>query len=225
MAARADDGLDISLKPVLGKTFVVLPAEPTPDRIIWPEYGKSVETYLGIDAFSNGTGSPESDWQCTELVHRFVSDVFGIPSRIGWGMGHGKDLAAGLVGYHKNRIGSSERLGDVRVRLEYFKSGSTAYPPVTGSIVSMYFNNRRAGFGHVGMIRQILSETEDEIVGVLFDQHGFINNNYVGRQIQADHVVFRRDADGKWTGWVRPWRWPGEEYAATGWTTAVMAEH
>ena len=125
--AKAENALELSLKQVLGKTFVVLPAEPVPDRMIWREYGKTVETYLGIDAYSNGSGSPESDWQCTELVHRFVSDIFGIPSRIGLGMGHGKDLAAGLVGYHKDRIGTSERLGDMRVRLEYFKSGTTAY--------------------------------------------------------------------------------------------------
>jgi len=211
------------IEEINGKVFLVLPDEEPPENMIWGAFGEEIERYFGVPAYSNGAAEDgKRKYQCTELIHRFLRVVYGIPTRIGMGLGHGRDLAKGIAG----RFGDSHQarglIEGYIIHLEYFENEKTAYPPVVGSIVSMHFNSRREGYGHVGIIRTMETHSDGSVSGFLFDQHGAIHKT-VGLSIKPDKVVFRKDDNGIWSAQVESWKFK-RYFPVIGWTNVVVQQ-
>jgi hypothetical protein len=209
----------ISIK---GKNFLCLASEPSPENMVWGDFGSEVESYYGVTAYSNGARQSGRKYQCTELIHRFLTEVYGIPSGINLGLGHGKYLAKNIAEFHKIAIGTSDTLGNYSIRLENFLNKKTAYPPVVGAIVSMYFDSQKKGYGHVGIIREIKINDDGMLEATLFDQHGFAHKK-AGIPIQADHLLFEKDKYGNWNGHVWSWKYE-KKYPVISWTNPVIVE-
>lgn len=207
------------IEEIDGKRFVVLQSEEPPETMIWGKFGDEIENYFGVSAKSNGDAIINRSYQCTELIHRFLRDVYGIPSRIGMGLGHGKDLASGVGARFSNSTKANGLIKDYVIHLEYFENGIALYPPVVGSIVSMHFSSTMKGYGHVGIIRTLSKQSDDTLRGFLFDQHGSIHKE-VGISIKPDTVVFEMDRNGTWRGNVLSWKYQ-RSYPVIGWASIV----
>ena len=205
-----------------GKSFLFLAPEPAPEIMVWGNFGSELESYYGVVAYSNGARKTARKYQCTELIHRFLSDIYGIPSSIYLGLGHGKDLAKNIAKYHESVVGTSDTLQGYSIRLENFENKKSIYPPVNGAIVSMYFDSKKTGYGHVGIIREIKVNDESMVEASLFDQHGFAHKE-AGIPIQADRLFFEKDANGNWYGYVLSWKY-GRKYPVISWTNPVIVE-
>jgi len=204
------------------KAFLSLISEPSPENMIWGDFGSEIESYYGVKAYSNGAKKSARKYQCTELIHRFISDIYGIPSNIYLGLGHGKNLAKNIAKYHESVIGTSDTIQGYYVRLENFENKKSIYPPVTGAIVSMYFDSQKKGYGHVGIIREIKVNDEGMVEATLFDQHGFAHKE-AGISIQSDHLLFEKDVNGNWNGYVLSWKYK-RKYPVISWTNPVIVE-
>jgi hypothetical protein len=212
----------LSVIKINQRQFLSLIPEKSPDSMIWDAFGQPIESFYGLTAYSNGDKAKGRKYQCTELAHRFARDIYGIPTRIGMGLGHAKDLAKNMAHYFRNRTGTSDSLHGYRVKLEYFANQQTVYRPVVGSIVSMYFSEHKNGYGHIGVIREITQLTDSTLEAVLFDQHGFIHQE-VGIPIQADKLYFTKDENGKWRGQVDSWVLE-ERFDLVGWINPVIVK-
>jgi hypothetical protein len=212
----------LRLVSIHGKTFLFLAPEPSPDNMVWGKFGSKVESYYGVTAYSNGARKSGRKYQCTELIHRFLTEVYGIPSSIYLGLGHGKYLAKNIAEYHKSVVGTSDTLAGYSIRLENFINKKSIYPPVVGSIVSMYFDSQKKGYGHVGIIREMKVNDEGFLEATLFDQHGFAHKE-AGIPIQADHLLFEKDVNGNWIGYVFSWKYK-RKYPLISWTNPVVVE-
>ena len=209
----------ISIK---GKDFLCLAPEPAPENMVWGKFGTAIESYYGVTAYSNGERQNGRKYQCTELIHRFLTQVYGIPSSIYLGLGHGKYLARNVAEYHKNSVGSSDTLLGYSVRLENFLNKKNKYPPVVGSIVSMYFDSQQKGYGHVGIIRDLKINEDGMLEATLFDQHGFAHKE-AGIPIQPDKLFFEKDRWGNWHGHVFSWKYQ-KKYPVISWTNPVIVD-
>ena len=218
------DAQNNSLKVVdiNGKKFLSLNPEPSPKNMVWGDFGSKIESYYGVVAYSNGARKSGRKYQCTELIHRFLTEIYGIPSSINLGLGNGKDLAKNIAEYYKSAVGTSDTLQGYSIRLENFENKKSIYPPVTGSIVSMYFNSNNTGYGHVAIIREIKVNEDGMVEATLFDQHGFAHKQ-AGIPIEADHLLFEKDPNGKWCGQVLSWKYD-RKYAVISWTNPVIVE-
>lgn len=208
---------------VKGKTFLALIPEAAPDNMRWGAFGSKIESYYGITAYSNGSRKKGRKYQCTELVHRFVNSVYGIPTRINMGLGHGKDLAKNLAYHYRSTVGTSDTLEGYSIRLENFENARSFYPPVVGSVVSMRFSNNQKSYGHVAIIRAIEEQANGTLAATLFDQHGFIHKE-AGIPIQADTVYFKKDEKGIWSGQVLSWLYC-VEYPVVSWTNPLVSRN
>ncbi len=212
----------LTIVSVQGKKFLSLIPEAPPKNMVWGKFGAKIESYYGVIAYSNGAKKNGRKYQCTELVHRFLTAIYGIPSSINMRLGHGKDLAENIAIHHKNVTGASDSLKGYSVRLENFKNKKSVYPPVVGSIVSMYFHSQKTGYGHVGIIRDMKINEDGSIEASLFDQHGFAHKK-VGLTIQADRLLFEKDSNGHWGGQVLSWAFK-RKYPVISWTSPVIFE-
>ena len=217
-------GQDNSLRVISihGKDFLCLKPEASPEKMVWGKFGDEVESYYGVTAYSNGARQSGRKYQCTELVHRFITEVYGIPSSINLGLGHGKYLAKNIAEFHKSSIGTSDTIAGYSVRLENFKNKKSAYPPVVGSVVSMYFDSQKKGYGHVGIIRDLKINDEGMLEATLFDQHGFAHKE-AGIPIMADRLLFEKDRYGNWHGHVWSWKYE-KKYPIVSWTNPVIVK-
>jgi len=210
---------EINVEKYGNKSFLALPSEDPPSSMTWGAYGDVIESFHGIAAYSNGNRQSDRTYQCTELVHRFIREIWGLPTRLGLGMGDGKDLAKGMA----DRFGSpqtSALANGQLISLEYFPNGSSPFPPVVGSIVSMHFNSSLKGPGHVAIIRKIEPLSEGKFQAILFDQHGAAQDK-INIPIEYDVVDFTRDRDGNWSGEVYSWKYK-RFYPTTGWTNVEL---
>lgn len=206
-----------------GKDFLCLNSESSPENMVWGNFGSPIESYYGVVAYSNGARKSGRKYQCTELIHRFITEVYGISSSIYLGLGHGKYLAKNIAEYHKNSVGTSDTLQGFSIRLENFTNKKSIYPPVVGAIVSMYFDSQKKGYGHVGIIREIKINDEGNVEATLFDQHGFAHKES-GIPILADRLIFEKDANGYWNGNVHSWKYD-RLYPVISWTNPVIVEN
>ena len=205
-----------------GKKFLSLNPESSPENMVWGDFGSKIESFYGVVAYSNGARKNGRKYQCTELIHRFLTDVYGISSSIYLGLGHGRYLAKNIAEYHKTSVGTSDTLQGFYVRLENFTNKKSIYPPVVGSIVSMHFDRQKKGYGHVGIIREIKINDDGMVEATLFDQHGFAHKE-AGIPIQADHLLFEKDKNGFWNGNVHSWKYD-YLYPVISWTNPVIVE-
>ena len=219
LQAQLDEPRVVSIK---GKKFLCLAAEPPPENMVWGTFGSEIESFYGVTAYSNGARKSGRKYQCTELVHRFLTEVYGIPSSINLGLGHGKFLAKSIADFHKSSIGTSNKLDGYSVRLENFQNRRSEFPPVVGAIVSMYFDSRQEGYGHVGIIREIKINDDGMLEATLFDQHGFAHQEE-NIPIKADRLLFEKDQFGNWNGHVWSWKYE-KKYPVISWTNPVIVK-
>jgi CHAP domain-containing protein len=210
----------LSVVIVEGKKFLSLIPETAPENMFWGDFGSEIESYYGVVAYSNGARKTNRKYQCTELIHRFLTSVYGITSGIELGLGHGKDLAKNIAERFELTLGNSDTLGGYTIRLENFENKQSVYPPVVGSIVSMHFNSKKTGYGHVAIIRDIIKNEDGSLKATLFDQHGFIHKK-ANLPIQPDVVFFKKDSTGNWYGEVYSWLYK-RKYPVVSWTNAVI---
>lgn len=159
---------------------------------IWQKPGHVYDQFYNVQAYANNSAGT---YQCTELVHRFVNSVYGVPSKIGIGLGHAKDLSRNIKNRFQNiKINNSHTNGK-EGRLAYIENGCSSNPPMVGSIISLEYSK----FGHIAIIRdiQILSENSMEIT--LFEQHG-LRNFQVGKNKPLTKVILTKNSKGQWSG-------------------------
>lgn len=220
-----------------GQRFVELNAQST-DPLAWLDYGEEFDKAWDIPAYSNGAGVPAACYQCTEVVHRLIRYLYGVPSYFcsSQPLGDARYVARNLQEILGDRIGSTERLGNLKVRMVQFFNGSSSCRPMVGSVVSLEtsskfeacnletgtsgscddYSSARAydsnnGAGHVAIIRSIQETTDGILEAELFAQHGALyskNDKYVNSTIKAGRIRFRRTANNEWFGW---WWTPDSE--------------
>jgi hypothetical protein len=226
-AARAQDAARYTIAESCDQRFVELAPKREPESMVWGRFGDPIDTYYGVVAYSNGQASEprrrdrSGRYQCTELVHRYLSQVFGVPSKIGMGLGNGVDLARGVATHWGRRTWSGGIARDLRVRPRYFANGKTRCRPTVGSIVSvdMRFGSGERGAGHVAILRTLDAKGDDAYEAVLFEQHGS-GAHAPEHVLQPSRVRFTRDAKGFFRGvHVLP---NGREDSVEGWTNFAV---
>lgn len=188
-----------------GERFVELAPQAEPDSLQWGEFGAPVASYMGVVAYAHGVeGDPRNDnpqglYQCTELAHRYLRDVFAVPTRIGLGLGHGVDLARKVAARFEGQAFSGGLTGAMPVKLRYFANGTSACRPMVGSVVSiaMPMPDGEPTPGHVAIIRD-LEPDGLAYTATLFEQHGGATLA-PGDTVTAGRVRFER-IDGAWVG-------------------------
>lgn len=207
-----------------GERFVELAAQPEPQSFQWKTFGEPVASYMDVVAYSNGQdGDPRRDnthglYQCTELAHRYLHDVFGVPTRIGLGLGNGVDLARKVAVRFAGQSFRGGITGDTPVELQYFANGSSACRPMVGTVVSiaMPWNGVQTP-GHVAIIRDLQADGL-KLEATLFEQHGGASLA-PGEEVPASHITFER-VDGAWEGTFHS-PGGGGDWPVEGWTSAV----
>lgn len=210
-----------------GMQIVELAPQPVPESLVWTEFGSPFDSAFGVIAYAHGRlGDPRREnaqglYQCTELVHRYLRQGFGVPTRIGLGLGHGVDLAQGLAERFGQERFSGGITGQTPVTLRYNRGGSTECPPAIGSVVSiaMPLDDGSRGYGHVGVIRAITREN-GALMATLFEQHGG-DSLEPGDVIGAGQVRFEF-LGGAWRGTFLSQS--GRDFAVEGWTNIVVAD-
>lgn len=225
----ASQALPYQIVDACGARFVELPTQSKPAALKWTAFGDRYDEAFGVTAYAHGApGDPRRDngdglYQCTELVHRYLREVYNVPTRIGLGLGHGVDLAAGLAERFGGQTFTGGVTGMTPVTLRYFANGASACPPLVGSIVSVAMppQDGTRGYGHVAVIRAIDSEGPDVFVATLFEQHG---GDYLepGDEVGPGRVRFFRGADQAWRGVYLSAG--GRTFTVEGWTDIVAAQ-
>jgi hypothetical protein len=171
---------------------------------IWGKFGSPFDDYLGVIAYSNLADGQGGKFQCTELIHRFMKDIYGVPTRLGMGLGHAKDLAQNLAIKFPISVGSYGPVENKRIHFIFFPSACTSVEPSTGSLVSL-----QAGkFGHIAVVRRVKKINNDEIRIELFEQHGELSFK-IGQHKPIRGLTLRRTMGGIWyhpkvIGWLVP---------------------
>jgi len=198
-----------------GREFVTFENDRPRTNLIWADYGASFDKFMGVTAYSNGTAQARRPWQCTELVHRFVREVYGFPSRLGLNMGHGNSVAGGIAEYFDGQTAVSPAIAPYKIKLEHFANGSGDCPPVVGSLISV-----KAGkYGHAGVLRSLEPVGANRWEGRLFAQNGTPQTR-LGMLMGQDRVMFRKSGDNLWQGaWISA---SGKIYDLSGWTNSVV---
>lgn len=188
------------------KDILIIQGEMPEKMNQWNHYGKPFDNFKGVDAISNRESGKGGYYQCTELVHRFVTQFYGLQTRLGMGMGHGKDLAENIARKFSNSKFQIKSNSLLKGYLIYFKSGCSSVPPTVGSIVS--FN--KGPFGHVAIVREAQRVSPNEIRVFLFEQHGDLAF-VVGNEKPVRNFIVKKNESGYWhheytAGWVNPMR-------------------
>jgi hypothetical protein len=197
--------LTYSIVEDCGTRFVELAPQAEPLSYTWRAFGEPVSAYYGVVAYAHGVdGDPRNDnpqglYQCTELAHRYLRDLYGVPTRIGLGLGHGVDLARKVAGRFEGQSFTGGVTGATPVSLRYIPNGTSACRPVVGSVVSiaMPAPDGSATPGHVAIIRDLEADGL-ALKATLFEQHGGARLA-PGDTVPAGRIRFER-VDGAWRG-------------------------
>jgi hypothetical protein len=209
-----------------GEAFVELSGQDEPQRVRWGSYGQTLDSFHGVEAYSqgqidDGLRPASGGYQCTELVHRFVRNVFALPSRIGMGLGDGVYLARGIAEHFGGQAWGGGSVGAPAVSPRYFEGGWSTQRPTVGAIFSVSIPSRSGGTGpgHVALIRSLHADG-DVLTGSVFEQHGF--GSYPPEQkLRVGQVRFARAADSTWSGAYSSG--PNTAYPIVGWTNFSVA--
>lgn len=207
-----------------GAHFVELAPQAEPRRYEWRAFGEPVGSYYGVTAYAHGVeGDPRNDnpqglYQCTELAHRYLREVYGVPTRIGLGLGHGVDLARKVAQRFEGQSFSGRLTGATPVSLRYIANGTSACRPVVGSVVSiaMPAPDGSPTPGHVAIIRDLEADGL-ALEATLFEQHGGATLA-PGDTVQAGRIRFER-IDGAWRGTFT--MGGAQSFPVEGWTSVV----
>lgn len=169
------------------------PTENLSESVTWKAFGEEFDSFYGIPAYSNqSTGGGK--YQCTELVHRFMSGVFGVPTALGMGIGDGDVVAQNMTARFKNEILQNANTANKKARLAYIQNRCSSQPPVVGSLISIKYSNA----GHVAIIRDV-KKVGDQLELTLFEQHG-IRRLAPGAEKVRTKIRLSKNADGTWSG-------------------------
>lgn len=200
-----------------GRTFLELPGSLATEDLIWTAYGEKFDTFFGVTAYSNGTKKDKRYYQCTELAHRFMREVYGIPTRLGMGLGHGNAVAQNVATHFSGTLGFTPRTAPHKINLQFFKNKTSQCRPVVGSVVSMDFGK----YGHVAVIRHLKTNDDGSLEGTLFEQHG-ATNKPVGTKMEAGKLVFKKTPSGNWSGtWIVADKF---QLGVVGWTNPTIVD-
>lgn len=155
----------------------------------WQKMNVAFDNSMGVSAFSNKKGGK---WQCTELVHRFLKTVYGVPTKIGNGMGHANVLIQNLA----EKFGESTfKFKNLDVQMVLRKDGISVEPPAAGSVINFAIGK----FGHTAVVRYVEVVDTNTVKAYLFEQHGFPSVK-VGDNKPIRVITFNRSDEGRWTG-------------------------
>ena len=152
------------------------------------KYEQPFDSYKGVIAYGN---KKRGKYQCTELVHRFFRTVYNVPTKIGLGLGHGKDLSLNLT-KRANQFNPAVQTGSQEIPLKFvfIDNGCSSQLPVAGSTISFSWRT----YGHVAIVRKVEMLTEEIALLHLFQQSGT-------RVLLEDsrHLIVK-DHEGHWRG-------------------------
>ncbi|GIL16815.1 MAG: hypothetical protein BroJett040_05660 [Oligoflexia bacterium] len=176
------------------KSLTPIPLEnPSPtSSLIWKKSGEVFDTFYDVPAYSN---TPGGKFQCTELVHRFMNKVYGIPTKIGIGLGHAEVLSKNMTDRFKKQVIQSPYLQNKPARLAYIENKCSSSAPVVGSMISLQYTK----WGHVGIVRDVKVIDENQIQITLFEQHG-VASYQPGQKKPSTQIVLKKDSSGRWSG-------------------------
>lgn len=178
----------LTLKPI-----VLTPTLNLSESVTWKAFGEEFDNFYGVKAYSNkSTGGGK--YQCTELAHRFLNEVFGVPTTLGIGMGDGDVLAKNVTQRFKSTVIESNT-GNKKSRLAYIENNCSSQAPVVGSVISIKFSSAP----HVAVVREVKKIDDDNIEITLFEQHG-IRRIPPGSPKQRTKMKMTRGSDGNWKG-------------------------
>lgn len=153
----------------------------------YPPVDSSDFTYNGntvtLSAYPNltteGSFDANGDHQCTQLIQRYVTDVFGLNSIA---LGNGKAVAANLAKNYPENFDNIQNGG--------------GKPPVIGSVLSMEYGST----GHVAIVKA-LKEVKDKNGNVIELKAQLIEQNVETNSGMAINRVisFVKDSNGNWT--------------------------
>ena len=152
-------------------------------------YKKPFDSYMGVVAYGN---KKRGRYQCTELVHRFFKTIYNVPTRIGLGLGHGKDLSFNLTRFANthNPTLQMESQKTIPLKFVFIDNGCSSQLPVPGSSISF----SKTKYGHVAIVRKVEMLTEEVALLHLFQQNGtyFL--------LEESRYLLVKDSKGHWRG-------------------------
>lgn len=166
------------------------------------EYGERFDDYMGVVAYGNRKSGGQ--YQCTELVHRFFRTVYNVPTRIGLGLGNGKDLSFYLTEF-SNTHNPTIQMGpeeEIQLKFVFFDNGCSSQLPTPGSSISFSWADNDE-YGHVAIVRRVEVLSDEMVLLHLFQQRGFSS------RIQDSRYLLVKDHNGFWRGKsVKGWSVP-----------------
>ena len=186
---------------------ISLPEQQTLEELTWMDYGEVYDEFLEVPAYSNKANGGGGQYQCVELIGRFIESVYGIPVKIALGNGH--KVAQTIGNELKTSSGSSPWTNGERVRLQYVDNGKSELPPVIGSIISFSTGGSYGQYGHVAIVRKIEVINSNEIHVFLFEQHGRRKYSVGGKKPYTVIKFSKNMTSQQWhgvevAGWVSP---------------------
>lgn len=131
----------------------------------WKNHGEVFDSFYGVNAYSNKRGG-NGKYQCTELVHRFLARIYGIPTKIGIGMGN----ANVMLQRENKRFGANTYFyKGVKVKMKLKAQNLSKEPPAPASAI----NFRIGSAGHVAIVRYVEYVDQKTVRVYLFEQHGY----------------------------------------------------
>ncbi|HEX7676213.1 MAG TPA: CHAP domain-containing protein [Bdellovibrio sp.] len=177
------------------KTLGLQDTAPMSKEVTWGNFGDVFDSFEGVDAYSNKPGTGGGKYQCTELAHRFMHDVYGVPTRLGIGLGDGDKLAKNMATRFKNVVLENPNTQGKKARLAYVENKCSGNAPVVGSMVSIKYSK----WGHVGIVRDAKMLDDNHMQITLFEQHGVMRLK-AGEKTKRTQFVLTKDASGHWSG-------------------------
>lgn len=163
---------------------------------VWRHHGLEFDNFLGVRAFSNKAGG-NGMYQCTELVHRFLKNIYGIPTKIGNGMGNANKLIQNEFSvFGKNTYMYRD---EKPVKMKLLKAGLAKEPPAPSSAIN--FDIGKAG--HVAIVRYVEYVNDNTVYIYLFEQHGY-PVLLAGQSSPIHKVKLIKSKEGFWYGEKTP---------------------
>ena len=214
-SASAQEVTELSAIDSCGTSFLELPGSQ-PGAMKWESYCEEFHDYMGVPAYSNGGYTTSKCYQCTEVIPRFLKQVYGFEASYCSGYGNGNRTAAGIARTFEGVVASSAIIAPYQVRLQYMENGKSSCRPTIGSVISFELGKN----GHVAIVRDLKEKDDGSIEVTLFAQHGRMYNQ-VGSAIRPDKAFLRKDTHGNWVGtYIAPTQ---KKYSVIGWTNPVIA--
>lgn len=157
----------------------------------WQTSGIVFDIFHGIKAYGNVRNGK---YQCTELVHRFLNNIYGVPTKVGNGMGHAKYVLQNF----KNRFGGETWMysGKTPVKMNLHGNKESSEPPAPASVIN-FKGKTSKGAGHTAVVRYVEFISSSEVRVYLFEQHGF-PELAPGEDSPIRSLVFKKSAEGTW---------------------------